>query len=198
MTFPDSIGLVGGIAVGKTSLGQALSKLCSDVTFLPDPANNNLFLPSFYKERGRWSFHSRISFLALRSEIYRESVSGKIAVIDRPVHELIVFATAHHKIGYLSDDEFQVFKSLHQTLVTLCPMPKLFVRVTCSPEEALRRIGERGRNFELGIDIMYLEHIENQYDEWLNTFAAATIITVRTDNDSPENIARSILPRILN
>lgn len=197
MTFPDSIGIVGSIAVGKTSLGQALTGLRSDIIFLPDLAPENPFLADFYQDRKRWSFHSRIAFLAQRSEIYRMPAAGALAVIDRPVHELIVFATAHHQSGYLSDDEFLVFQSLQKTLVALCPTPRLFVRVTCATDEALRRISERQRPFEIGIDETYLRHLEDQYDSWLGTLPPETIITVRTDHEDPEHIAQSLLPRVM-
>ena len=197
MKFPDSIGLVGSIAVGKTSLGAALTRLRSDITFLPDLAPENPFLANFYQDRKRWSFHSRIAFLAQRTEIYRRAATGALALIDRPVHELIVFGTAHHQSGYLSDDEFSVFQSLQKTLIALCPMPRLFIRVTCATDEALRRITERQRPFEIGIDEAYLSHIENQYDSWLSTLPPETVITVRTDHENPEHIAQSLLPRIM-
>lgn len=197
MTFPDSIGIVGSIAVGKTSLGQAFAQLRSDITFLPDLAPENPFIANFYQDRKRWSFHSRIAFLAQRTEIYRRDTPSALAVIDRPVHELIVFATAHHQSGYLSDDEFSVYQSLYKTLIALCPMPRLFIRVTCATDEALRRITKRQRTFEMGIDETYLKQIENEYDSWLNTLPPETVIIVRTDHENPEQIAQGLLPKII-
>jgi len=91
-----------------------------------------------------------------------------------------------------------VFQSLHKTLVALCPMPRLFIRVACATDKALRRITERQRPFEVGIDEAYLRHIENQYESWLSTLPPKTVITVRTDDEDPADIAQSLLPKILN
>jgi deoxyadenosine/deoxycytidine kinase len=56
------------------------------------------------------------------------------------------------------------------------------VYLRASVPTLLRRIAQRGRDFERSISSEYLTSLNDLYDEWVATFSLCPIITVETDN----------------
>lgn len=180
---PKHIAFCGGIAVGKTTIIKQLSTLMSGVFIAEENVEGNLYLQDFYAEPERWSFHSRISFLAIRSEFYnRVPADTELVLIDRCLHELVTFAKMHFESGLMTERDFVTFSSLHSTLVRLTPNLHKLVYVHCSPETSVARITKRGRNFERKINVEYLNRIFSSYEQWLTT---RTESIVRIDTDQP-------------
>lgn len=180
---PKHIAFCGGIAVGKTTTIRQLSTLLSGVYVAEENVEGNLYLKDFYAEPEHWSFHSRISFLAIRSEFYnRVPPDTKLVLIDRCLHELITFAKLHFESGLMTERDFVTFSSLHSTLAQLTPNLHRIVYVHCSPETSLARIIKRGREYEEKINIEYLDRISSSYEQWLTT---RNENIVRIDTDQP-------------
>lgn len=192
-----TIAVCGSIAVGKTSFVPYLSAALPGGCHYLEDVWENPYLADFYRDMKTWSFHSRIAFLAIKARIY-ENVERNCSwlVIDRPVHELITFARLHRDIGVLSPLDFETFLSLYGTLTRFLPTPDFIVHLRCSPEESLRRIRARGREFEQNIDLLYLRQIDHYYDEWLREIAPDRVIKVDTDDLSKmQDVASTIAKR---
>jgi deoxyadenosine/deoxycytidine kinase len=121
-TIPRYIAFCGSVAVGKTTIVKELSHRLNNIYVAEEDIEKNLYLKDFYADPKRWSFHSRMSFLAIRSEFYSNiPQTADIVFIDRCLHELITFANLHYASGLLSDRDYKTFSSLHGTLIRLTP-----------------------------------------------------------------------------
>ena len=56
----------------------------------------------------------------------------------------------------------------------------------------MERIRRRGRAIESGITSEYLELLESFYDDWLATYDACPVLTIRTDDLDFVHIARHL------
>ena len=191
------IAVIGGIAVGKSSIVHTLSKKLNDYYLIEEDVLKNLFLPEFYGDMKTWAFHSRISTLAMITEnslgMTKDGQATKI-IMDRCVDELITFAKMHYDKGNMSEKEFSVYSSLYSSIVKLAPPIDLFIYCKCLPEISLERITKRNRSFEQNIDLDYISLLNSYYDEWLSSIDSARVKTINTNSDIDiESIQKFIL-----
>lgn len=185
---PLYVAVCGGIAVGKTTLVQRLAPRLPNCFWMIEYPERNPYLADFYADMKRWAFHSRMAMLAMFAARYRIlkdiPPTTQIILTDRCLHELAVFAELQHCVGNLSAREFSTYKTLHEGFVTLAPQLDVVIYLMCSKATALRRVHERGRPFELGINANYLDAVTRQYQEWLNALPSSTrILTYDTDSN---------------
>lgn len=199
-TEPIFIVVAGGIGVGKTTFGNELSKNIPKSHFFIEDVGKNPYLSLFYQDMKAWGFHSRIAYLAMKTEVYRIIPPNiKYAILDRSVHELGVFAKLQHDLGNLVGNDFSVYWNLYETLVYLSPPPDILIYVKCSEKVSLQRITERARDFEKNISIEYISMVNSYYENWLNTFDSKNVITVNTDPGmSASELAKNTAVGILN
>ena len=156
---PFRIAIVGGIAVGKSTIINKLRQSINGCVLIEEDVKNNIFLSDFYDNMKKWAFHSRISTLAMITNNYLQIPDDplpKVILMDRCVDELITFAHLHYDKGNLSSKEFAVYEMLYDSVVKLAPPIDLFIYVNCSAEKSMARIKKRNRPFEQGITIEYL------------------------------------------
>ena len=191
------IAVVGGIAVGKSTIVKALSKHIQNCQVILEDVSQNVFLEDFYSDMFKWGFHSRISTLSMITANYLSCNPQKYscAIFDRCVDELITFAQMHHERGNMSAKEFTVYKSLYESISSLAPPIDLFVYCKCSPETSLERIKKRNRPFEQGISKSYLEDLNAHYESWLDTIDSQRVEVVNTDSELDLHQIESIVLR---
>lgn len=177
------IAVVGGIAVGKSTMVEALYNRLEGCQVILEDVSQNAFLEDFYEDMLKWGFHSRVSTLSMITANYLscDTQKYKYAIFDRCVDELITFAQMHYERGNMTQREFGVYKSLYQSIVSITPPIDLFVYCKCSPQTSLERIRKRNRPFEQNIDASYLVDLNTHYENWLNTVDARRIEIVNTD-----------------
>lgn len=178
------IAIVGGIAVGKTTIGHGLLELFSNMKFIEEDVTKNEFLEDFYGDMKRWAFHSRISTLAMIASNYdREEKGTEIILMDRCLDELITFASLQFEKGNLSEREFGVYRQLYNCLVDFAPKIDGYIYCYCDPDVSMERIKKRNRKFEQGIDIFYIKRVNEEYSRWIDGQQQNKIIKVNTGKD---------------
>lgn len=177
------IAIVGGIAVGKTTIGNMILKDINNVHFIEEDVSKNEFLEDFYADMKKWAFHSRISTLAMIASNYdlRNYKDNTIILMDRCLDELITFARLQYKKGNLSDREFKVYNQLYQCIVEFAPKIDGYIYCYCSKDTSLERIKKRDRAFEQGIDEAYIENLNAIYDNWIRSIDEKRVLRVNTD-----------------
>lgn len=136
-----SIALVGGIAVGKTTIGKELCNRLSNCRFIEEDVTKNVFLPDFYNDMKRWGFHSRVSTLAMIASNYLIDTSNEnYVVMDRCLDELITFAEMHFDNGNMNSMEYEVYRKLYDCMVSFAPKINIFIYCYCSIGTSLERI----------------------------------------------------------
>ncbi len=174
--------LAGNIGVGKTSLVRLIGERLGWKAYY-EPVAENPYLEDFYRDMGRWAFHSQVFFLTHRVRAHRALMDDPHSVVqDRSLYEdAEVFARNLYASGRMSGRDWATYRELYRTVSTLLPAPDLVVYLRASVPTLRRRIAHRGRGFEAGISDAYLRELNALYEEWVRGFALAPVLTIPTD-----------------
>lgn len=190
------IAIVGGIAVGKSTIIKSLYDEVDDCKIIEEDVASNIFLSDFYANMKKWAFHSRISTLAMIANNYLQvpdDPTPKFVLLDRCIDELITFAQLHYDEGNMSDKEFDVYKTLYHALVKLAPPIDLFIFANCAAETSMERIKKRNREFEQGITLDYINTLNRYYSNWIGTISPDRVFSLNTDKPVSNQVIKDIL-----
>lgn len=175
--------VAGNIGVGKSTLVRLLAERLNWEPVY-EAVTDNPYLADFYQDMERWSFHSQVFFLSRRLKQHHDLLKLDRSVVqDRSVYEdAEVFARNLFDQGNLSERDWQCYLELYGTLCALLRPPDLVVYIKASVGTLRRRIGQRGRGYELSISSDYLARLNELYDGWAASFRQCPVLTVDTDN----------------
>jgi len=182
--MPKHLILVAGnIGSGKTSLTERIGKQLDWLTAYESVVDNP-YLPNFYKDMRKWSFHLQVYFLGHRARQHLQMASHKkSAFIDRSIYEdAFIFCRALNHLGNLSDLDYQTYMGVFDLLIPTLPTPSMLIYLRCPVDVLVARIHERGREIESSIGAEYLSLLESYYDDWMKTFDICPVLTIRTDD----------------
>ncbi len=182
--MPKRLILVAGnIGSGKTSLTEKIGERLGWRTAYESVADNP-YLPDFYADMKKWSFHLQIFFLGHRAKQHFELWNDpRNAIIDRSIYEdAFIFARALHHMGNLSELDYQSYKTVFDLIVQTLPPPSLLIYLKAPVPLLMERIQRRARNIETGISADYLSLLERFYDDWLRIFDLCPVLTLKTDD----------------
>ena len=177
------VAVAGNIGVGKSTL---VSMLCARLGWQPfyEPEAENPYLADFYQDMHAWSFHSQIFFLTHRMRAHRKLVDHPSSVIqDRSVYEdAEVFACNLYHQGFMEERDYGAYRELYRVLIEFLPPPDLVVYLRASVPTLLKRIAQRGRDYERQITPEYLGQLAVLYEEWISRFSLCPVLTVPADD----------------
>jgi deoxyadenosine/deoxycytidine kinase len=162
------VGICGNIGVGKSAFARMLGeRLGWDVYY--EPVAENPFLEAFYADMQRWAFHLQIYLLAERFKAQKKFVEQRRPFIqDRTIYEDgEIFARVLYERGAMEKREYESFHSLFREMVELLPFPGMLIYLQASPAALTRRIAQRGRACEGGVDAEYLAQLGRAYEDWI-------------------------------
>jgi deoxyadenosine/deoxycytidine kinase len=175
--------VAGNIGAGKTSLTERIgSRLGWRSAF--ESVEDNPYLPDFYAEMGKWSFHLQVFFLGHRAEQYLKLANDpQSAIADRSIYEdAYIFARALHHLGNLSERDYLAYRRVFDLVTKSLPAPDLLIYLKCPVAVLVERISRRGRQMESGITADYLALLDSFYDDWLQTFEICPVLTIPSDD----------------
>lgn len=177
------VAVAGNIGVGKSTL---VEMLCVRLGWEPfyEPVTENPYLEDFYKDMGAWSFHSQVFFLThrLRSH-YKLGQYPNSVVQDRSVYEdAEIFAYNLFLQGHINQRDYQTYRDLYETTSRLLPPPDLVVYLRASVPTLLKRIANRGRDYERTITPDYLHGLNDLYEQWIENFTLCPVLAVPADD----------------
>jgi deoxyadenosine/deoxycytidine kinase len=177
------VGIAGNIGVGKSTLTRLLSRKLGWEPFF-EAVNDNPYLPDFYQEMSRWSFHSQVYFLSHRLRHHWQLIERAGSVLqDRTVYEdAEIFACNLYRQGFMDERDYAAYRDLYEIAVTILPPPDLIVYLRASVEVLRERIRRRGRSFEQAMAPMYLERLSDLYEEWAASFTLCPVLAIPTDD----------------
>jgi deoxyadenosine/deoxycytidine kinase len=177
------IVVAGNIGAGKSTL---VEMLCDRLEWEPyyEPVADNPYLSDFYGDMQAWSFQSQVFFLTNRLKTHRALMRHPGSVIqDRSVYEdAEVFAENLYRQGSMSDRDYQTYRDLYQVLTAFLPAPDLVIYLRASPETLVKRIAQRGRDFENDMPPAYLAQLNTLYEGWIDGLSFCPVLTVPADN----------------
>ncbi len=178
------ITVIGPIASGKTTASQILSQQLKLPLLDADLFEDNPFLPSFIEDTPRWSFATELFFTLARIKklkLVKDILKQSSVVVDSGLimsHE--VYTKNHLVVGTMTAAEWEFFTAIVHDYKSSLPSPDFILHVTASPATQLKRIASRGRSFEAGYTLDYLESITDRLTEYCESLAndpSTTLIT---------------------
>lgn len=147
---PIKIEVSGGIASGKTSFSQLLSKVGFHTVY--ESFTTNPFWEAFYTDPSRYAFETEISFVLQHyHQIKKESETSNHIVCDFS----FTLDRAYAEVG-LQGSQLSVFNTVYKEIQKELPSPTLLIHLQCPPEIELARIRARGRDVEENITVDFL------------------------------------------
>ena len=174
------IVIEGIIGAGKTSLSKKIAEKFNAKLILEQFADNP-FLPKFYKEPEKYSFPLELSFLAerykqLKGELGTGDLFKSFLLSDYYFTKSLIFAKST-----LADDEFHLFNTLFHIIHQSLPKPDLYIYLHLKPENALKNIKLRGRDYEQSIDLDYLYTLSKSYFEYFKYEKSLKFLIIDTN-----------------
>lgn len=176
------IAIAGNIGSGKTSLTDILTEKFNARPFYEDM--NNPYIADFYEDMHRWAFNFQIYFLSSRicQAMELQKMEGCV-VQDRTIYEdAHIFADNLHQMGLMSSRDFGTYMKIFDFATKLVPQPDLLIYLRASVPTLVNQILKRGRSYEMGIDIDYLERLNNKYNNWIDNIYPGEVLTINMDD----------------
>ncbi len=176
------IAISGPIGVGKTTLSSWLSEKLNIPVFRENP-DENPFIVQYYSDRMVWAFPSQMWFLWRKHELLNAIREQRTpAIIDRTLHEDYMFA----KI-LLQQNEINLYEQWYRMVFSKAPDPDLIISLEASAPALYERVRERGRNYELGISVDFLESLHKEYIDWISEFSDCPKVRINTETEDPRS-----------
>ncbi len=176
--------LAGNIGVGKTTWTQLLSERFGWRPYF-EKVKENPYLPYFYQDMPRWSFHSQIFFLTQRFKAHQEiQTTTTICIQDRTIFEdAEIFAKNLYQRNAINEIDYKNYLELYRAILNTLRFPDLIIYLRASTWTLISRIRKRGRDFEKQIDKEYLAQLNNCYEDWVQRYARQhRVLVVDTDD----------------
>lgn len=178
--LPEYVVVEGPIGVGKTSLAKRLAETLNTDIML-EMAEENPFLPRYYEDPGSAALPTQLHFLFQRArqiETLRQSDMFKPSrVADFLIQKDRLFAQAT-----LNEDELELYYQVYNRLTLDAPAPDLVIYLQAPVDTLLRRVRERGINYEKSINEEYLKTISDAYIEFFYHYDDSPLLIVNTDD----------------
>jgi deoxyadenosine/deoxycytidine kinase len=179
------IVVTGVIGCGKTSLVEGLVDNLKAVPFYePLPETDNFMLEAYYQNPEKYSYSMQTLLLALRFEAMQEaqwrSLKGETCIIDSSIYSDKAFLEVQKQCGYVDDLEYRAYEKLCEIHFGFLQYPDIHIHLDLPIEEEVKRIKVRSRDCESGIEVSYLEKLQNAYKD-LIPFLAKKYPLVQVD-----------------
>jgi len=175
---PDYIVVEGPIGVGKTTLAKKLADTFNTELIL-ESISDNPFLPRFYENPESTALPTQLFFLFQRA---KQIESLRQADMFRPgqIADFLIEKDRLFAKVTLTDDEFDLYQQVYDRMTLEVPVPDLVIYLQSPVNILLKRIIERGIDYEKQIDESYLKNIANAYIDFFYNYTASPLLIVNT------------------
>jgi len=182
------IAIAGNIGCGKTTLTKMLAKRYGWTPRF-ESVENNPYLADYYEDMARWTFNLQIYFLNKRfQDVVEISKCKETIVQDRTIFEdARIFAPNLHDMGLMSDRDFANYSELFDLMMSLVGKPDLLIYIRATIPHLIAQIQKRGREYEQGIRIDYLNGLNERYESWIAGYDGRLLIVDGDNLDFQSN-----------
>lgn len=173
------LAVSGNIGSGKTTLTEKLAKHYGwSAEF--EAVDDNPYLPDFYEDMKRWSFHLQVYFLNSRFNQIKKIQEGTISTIqDRTIYEdAYIFAANLYKSNLLSERDYANYKNLFDSMIAHVKAPDLLIYLKADIPKLVGQIEKRGRTYETAMRIDYLKNLNSHYEEWIAGYKEGKLLII--------------------
>jgi deoxyadenosine/deoxycytidine kinase len=163
-----NIGIIGNVASGKTTLTQLLSTALPDACYVPEPFEQNPFLPLYLRDQPRWGFTNGLYYFWDYARIFSQKTAGqnyRYHFIDAGTWtNRWLYGEYMRGEGIINADEYAFYQALCDIIERdwRYPQPDGFILVEASPASCWQRMHRRGWAYQTtAIEITYLEKLDH-------------------------------------
>ncbi len=187
------IAIAGNIGSGKTTLTKLLASHYGwDAHF--EKVDDNPYLNDFYDDMQRWAFNLQVFFLNKRlQDILEIQGKGTTAILDRTLYEdAYIFASNLKDMGLMSECDYKVYLDLFEQVCSVVRPPELLIYLRASVPVLVSQIQKRGRSYESGIRLNYLQRLNEHYEAWVSGYNLGKLLIIDVDktkfSENPEDL----------
>jgi len=191
------IAIAGNIGSGKSTLTQLLAKHYGWEAHY-EAVDQNPYLKDYYNDIHRWSFNLEVYFLKERfRDLIAIANADHTIIQDRTIFEgVYVFMENNHDMGNLSDRDYNTYMELFQQMMSVVKLPDLMIYLRASVPHLVGNIQQRGRSYELTIQLEYLQSLNRRYDDFIYHKYPGRVMVVEKDQidflHNPKDLAQII------
>ncbi len=175
---PEYIVIEGPIGVGKTTLAKRLAETMG-MDLLLESVSDNPFLPKFYQDPKAAALPTQLYFLFQRvrqmEQLRQTDIFKPALVADFLVQKDRLFAGIT-----LNDHELDLYYQVYNRLMVEAPAPDLVIYLQASVDDLVRRVFERGVDFEKHISEQYLKTVSDAYVDFFYNYNQSPLLIVNT------------------
>lgn len=194
------IAISGNMGSGKTTLTHLLAR---HYGWTPrfETVEDNPYLSDYYRDIARWSLNMEVFFLKERFRDLLEIARERRTIVqDRSIFEgVYVFAANNRDQGNMSPLDFETYMELFENMMTVAKLPDLMIYLRASVPHLVQNIQKRGRDYEQGLSIDYLEGLNRRYEDFVFHKYRGRLLVIEVDHlDYLNNKAdfRAVIDRI--
>jgi deoxyadenosine/deoxycytidine kinase len=180
MNRNNYIVIEGLIGVGKTPLAKLLAERLEARLILED-LEGNPFLNDFYKNQERHAFQTQMFFLLSRFKQQQELLEYDLFA-QRTISDYLFAKDKIFASVVLDEKEFQLYQKVISFLERNIPKPDLVIYLQATPENLLKKIKERGKEYEKDIELTYLLDLNEAYNRYFFHYDETSLLVINTDN----------------
>ena len=139
----------------------------------------NPFWEAFYTDPSTCAFETEVTFLLQHYHFAKLAAArtGGTILLDHSFELDMAYA----ELG-LEGARKEIFTSIYREIRNEIGLPRALVFVTCSAEEALRRIRLRGRPFEQNVTVGFLAGLQRELERRIVTLAdSVPVVTIDSE-----------------
>jgi deoxyguanosine kinase len=172
---PQLVSVAGIIGVGKTTLAKGLSEIL-DCQVLLEPYDTNPFMPDVYAGKKELALDSQLYFLTHRHDQLKHKAlkPRQIVISDYVFNKEQIYAK-----GLLNALQLDLYNKIYQPIIAEVTQPALVIYLQDSATRCLERIQRRGRPYEQGIDLQFLEALACDYEQLFAEWEICPLIRIQ-------------------
>lgn len=177
----------GMTGTGKSTIVNFLAEKLN-LEVMPEEFRDPYDLLSKYADDPKWCYPMQLNFLMTRFIQYRVASEDTKYILDRSIYSDPVYAYLYYEMNHLSEKEFENYQVFYNRLMETVKEPKCMIILTCSFNEVMNRIKERGREDELKLGKNYWWSLYQAYQEHVNKICeskestASEIVEIDTEH----------------
>ncbi len=177
------LAVSGNIGSGKTTLTEKLAKHYGWKAEF-EAVDDNPYLPDFYEDMKRWSFHLQVYFLNSRfNQLKTIQASSESTIQDRTIYEdAYIFAANLYKSNLLTERDYANYKSLFDSMISHVKAPDLLIYLKADIPKLVGQIEKRGRSYETAMRIDYLKNLNSHYEKWIAGYKEGKLLVIDVNN----------------
>lgn len=162
---PKVITIIGNVACGKTTAIPVLAKAINADVLDADNLfqTTNPFKDLFLSDLSRWALANESWLVVERVKLFNKFLSKSkknIHMIDSGLLMSWVYAKSHVLTGKMTQAEWDLFEEIFNKEISQLPKNDLVIYFHFSYETLMKRIGQRGRDYELRQYSEYVKELQ--------------------------------------